>query len=37
MGWPADWVYHSTFGDGWEEKTPRKLDGSRTTRSSSSI
>ncbi|MEF3169365.1 MAG: biotin attachment protein [Deltaproteobacteria bacterium] len=20
MGWPADWVYRSTFGDAWQEK-----------------
>lgn len=20
MGWPADWVYRSAFGDGWEKK-----------------
>jgi pyruvate carboxylase len=26
MGWPADWVYHSTFGDGWEEKIKARQD-----------
>ncbi len=26
MGWPADWVYHSTFGDGWEEKIKTRQD-----------
>ncbi len=26
MGWPADWVYRSTFGDGWEEKIKARQD-----------
>ncbi|MEA1870601.1 MAG: biotin/lipoyl-containing protein [Candidatus Bipolaricaulota bacterium] len=26
MGWPADWVYHSAFGDGWEEKIKARQD-----------
>ncbi len=26
MGWPADWVYQSAFGDEWEEKIKQRMD-----------
>ncbi len=26
MGWPADWVYKSAFGDEWEEKIKERTD-----------
>ncbi len=26
MGWPADWVYQSAFGDEWEEKIKQRVD-----------
>ncbi len=26
MGWPAEWVYRSTFGDEWEEKIKERTD-----------
>ncbi len=28
QGWPADWVYQSTFGDEWEEKIKERDDSS---------
>ncbi len=28
MGWPADWVYESTFGDEWQEKIKQRDDSS---------
>ncbi len=28
MGWPADWVYESTFGDDWQEKIKERDDSS---------
>ena len=28
QGWPADWVYKSTFGDEWEEKIKERDDSS---------
>jgi len=28
QGWPADWVYKSTFGDEWEEKLKERDDSS---------
>ena len=28
MGWPADWVYESTFGDEWQEKIRERDDSS---------
>ncbi len=28
MGWPADWVYQSTFGDEWKEKIKERDDSS---------
>ena len=28
MGWPADWVYESTFGDEWQEKIRQRDDSS---------
>ncbi len=28
MGWPAEWVYRSTFGDEWEEKIKERTDRS---------
>lgn len=28
MGWPADWVYESTFGDSWEEEIANRAEES---------
>lgn len=28
MGWPADWVYRSAFGDGWEKKIKERKETS---------
>jgi pyruvate carboxylase len=28
LGWPADWIYRSTFGDAWEEKIKERKETS---------